>query len=87
MSPLWNLENGEGSPGQRSLPSCASRKQPRRVIRAEGNSLEELARVAEDDDGYIRRAKHAQLVSFLEQAVLALEEGDGPVAVVGDGCD
>lgn len=49
--------------------------------------FKQLARTIEDDDGDVGRAEDAQLVGFLEEAVLALEKGDGTVAIVRDGCD
>lgn len=60
----------------------------RRSAQAPVTSLKQLPSVVEHDDGDIGRAQHAQLVSFFEEAVFALEERDGAIAVVcnrGDG--
>lgn len=37
--------------------------------------LVELLVVAKDDDGNVDRAEHGELMSLLEQAALALQEG------------
>lgn len=86
MSPLWNLEKGEGSPGQHPTWRKSRRNRDESCEQV-CNSLEQLARVAKDDDCYIGGAKYAQLVRLLEETILALEKGDGAVTVVGDGCD
>ena len=43
-----------------------------------GGELVEFLVVAEDDDGDVDGAQHGELMRLLEQAALALEEGDRP---------
>jgi hypothetical protein len=49
--------------------------------------LIEFIVVTEDDDGDVYGAQDGELVSLLEKATLALEEGDGAVTVILDGLD
>jgi hypothetical protein len=49
--------------------------------------LVQLLVVAKNDDSHINRAEDRELVGLFEEAALALEEGNGAVAVVLDGLD
>lgn len=52
-----------------------------------GGELVQLLVVAEDDHSNVDRAEDGELMGLLEEAALALEKGDGAVAIVLDGLD
>lgn len=49
-----------------------------RLVYVAGRVFVQLLIVAEDDDGDVDGAQHGELMRLLEQAALALEEGDRP---------
>ncbi len=57
------------------------------LIDVGGRVLVELLVVSKYDHSHIDRTEDRQLMRLLEQAALALEEGDGAVAIVADGLD
>ena len=49
-----------------------------RLVYVAGRVFVQLLIVAEDDNGDVDGAQHGELMRLLEQAALALEEGDRP---------
>lgn len=43
--------------------------------------------MTEDDDSNIHRAEHSKLMGFLEKPALALQKGNGTVAIIFDRFD